>query len=95
MARQTRSIKGELVDFDLFEVKRKIGEKPISADVKNREDFVYSKRKRGSKRAVEKMMENQEPTTQVQKVSPKVEENPLVKPNVKDELKKRKIIKKR
>lgn len=59
MARTVRSIKGDLVDFDLFEVKKQIGEKPITADVENRERFVYSKRKRGSKRTVEKMLKDQ------------------------------------
>jgi hypothetical protein len=59
MARTVRSIKGDVVDFDLFEVKRQIGEKPITMDVENRERFVYSKRKRGSKRTVEKMLKDQ------------------------------------
>ena len=60
MARQVRSIKGEMIDFDLFEVKQQIGEKPVSMDVENRERFVLSKRKRGSKRTVEKMLQEQQ-----------------------------------
>lgn len=57
MSRKARSIKGEVVDFDLFEIKRKIGEKPISADVENREKFVYSKRRRSAKRVINKMLD--------------------------------------
>lgn len=60
MARTVRSIKGDMVDFDLFEVKKQIGEKPVTMDVENRERFVYSKRKRGSKRTVEKMLKDQQ-----------------------------------
>lgn len=59
MARITTSIKGEQVNFDLFDIKQKMGEKPITSDVENREKFVYSKRKRGSKRTVEKMISDQ------------------------------------
>ena len=91
MARYSRSIKGELVDFDLFEVKRKIGEKPVSADVKNREKFIYSKRRRGSKKAVENMMKDQpKPSSSVEGLKSKVEPTPEPKKAVK-----RKIIKKK
>jgi len=64
MGRQVRSIKGEVVDFDLFEIKKQIEEKPASKDVKNREDFVYAKRKRGSKRTVGKMLNEQRKNTE-------------------------------
>jgi len=59
MSRKVRSIKGDVVDFDLFEVKKQIGEKPVSTDVENRERFVFSKRRRGSKRAVESLLKDQ------------------------------------
>jgi hypothetical protein len=64
MGRKVRSIKGEVVDFDLFEIKKQIEEKPVSKDVKNREDFVYAKRKRGSKRTVGKMLNEQRKNTE-------------------------------
>jgi hypothetical protein len=60
MSRKARSIKGEVVDFDLLEVKRKIGDKPVSTDVKNRENFVFSKRRRGAKKVINKMLDAQD-----------------------------------
>jgi hypothetical protein len=90
MARKATSIKGEVVDFDLLELKRKIGDKPVSADVKNREDFVYSKRKRGSKRAVQKMLDKTDKPVETKAAKPEPEEKPEAMKN-----QKRKIIKKR
>ena len=63
MSRKTVSIKGVEVDFDLFEVKRQIAKKAPSDEAKKREDFVYSKRRRGSKRTVEKMLKDQREST--------------------------------
>lgn len=87
MARQVRSIKGELVDFDLFEVKKQIGEKPISMDVENREKFVYSKRKRGSKRAIGKMLDDQQKN--VDNVRNAMDNPPIVKEPSSTEVEKR------
>jgi hypothetical protein len=57
MKKQVRSIKGELVNFDLSEIKEQIGNKAPTTDVKNREKYIYSKRRRGSKRAVNKALD--------------------------------------
>lgn len=60
MSRKATSIKGEVVDFDLFEVKRQIAKKTQSPESKEREQFVFSKRRRGSRRTVEKMLDDQQ-----------------------------------
>ena len=57
MKKQVRSIKGELVNFDLTEIKEQISNKAPTTDVKNREKYVYSKRRRGSKRAINKALD--------------------------------------
>lgn len=57
--KKVTSIKGEVLDFDLFEVKEQIRDKAPSSEVKNRENFILSKRRRGSKRTIKKMLEDQ------------------------------------
>jgi hypothetical protein len=48
-----KSAKGEEVDFDLLETKQKMQEnKPRAMEVKQREDFVHTKRKSRGKRSV-------------------------------------------
>lgn len=59
-----RSIKGEMVDFDLSEVKQKIGNKAPTTDVTNRERYIHSKRRRGSRKAVNKALEKNVPKKQ-------------------------------
>jgi len=58
MKKQVRSIKGEIVNFDLSEIKDQISNKAPTTDVKNREKYIYSKRRRGSKRAVNKALDD-------------------------------------
>lgn len=79
MARKVKSIKGETVDFDLFDVKRQIGQKPPTTDVKSREEFIFSKRKRGSKRAVNALLKNKEPQPTGNEV--KAEDTNVVEPS--------------
>lgn len=51
--RTAKSIKGEEVDFDLLETKQKIEEnKPRVLEVRQREDFVHTKRKSRGRKAV-------------------------------------------
>lgn len=50
MAR-TRSAKGEIVDFDLLRIREKLAQKPISLDVKAREDFIDKKLRRRIRKA--------------------------------------------
>jgi hypothetical protein len=56
MERKTRSMRGEEVNFDLLEIKQKIGEKPTPIDVENREKFVFSKRKRRGKKVIDNLL---------------------------------------
>lgn len=45
MARKIRSLKGEEVDFDLLKTKQELGEKDRVLEVRDREDFVHTKRR--------------------------------------------------
>jgi len=45
MAR-ARSAKGVLIDFDLLKIRQKLQAKPITVDVKAREDFIDKKLRR-------------------------------------------------
>jgi hypothetical protein len=63
MVKKVRSAKGEMVDFDLFAIKEQIANKNKSKDAVNREEFVYSKRRRGSKRTLDEMKRAQDTST--------------------------------
>ena len=61
MSRKTKSARGELVDFDLLQVKSKIQEADKPLEVKTREDFVHMKRKRrGSSKITEMIRKESE-----------------------------------
>lgn len=50
MKRTATSIKGEEVDFDLFEIKNQINNSPKTDDVVERERFIDKKRRRTSRK---------------------------------------------
>jgi hypothetical protein len=43
---KARSAKGRMVDFDLLKIRQKLQAKPVSLDVKAREDFIDKKLRR-------------------------------------------------
>lgn len=47
---KTRSAKGEIVDFDLLKIRQKLQQKPITLDVKAREDFIDKKIRRRNRK---------------------------------------------
>lgn len=51
--RRVVSSKGEIVDFDLLEMKQKMAGASKPLEVKKREDFIDSKLRRGAKSSVE------------------------------------------
>lgn len=57
---KSKSMRGQVVDFDLLQMKSKISKKDTPADVKLREKFIHSKRKRNSKKAMARLREDQE-----------------------------------
>jgi hypothetical protein len=59
MSRKTKSARGEMVDFDLLQVKSKIQEADKPLDVKTREDFVHLKRKRRGSSKISEMIKKQ------------------------------------
>jgi hypothetical protein len=46
-----RSAKGEIVDFDLLKIRQTLAQKPVSLDVKAREDFIDKKLRRRIRKA--------------------------------------------
>lgn len=59
MSRKIRSIRGEIVDFDLFAIKQQILTTPKNEDVKKRERFIDKKRRRGTRNTVNDVVSQQ------------------------------------
>lgn len=49
MARVTKSMRGQEVDFDLMEIKSSIENKSKPVEVRDREDFIHTTKRRKSK----------------------------------------------
>lgn len=94
MKKQVRSIKGEIVNFDLTQIKDQISNKAPTTDVKNREKYIYSKRRRGSKSAVNKALEANK-QSEITKNEPTVVAPSVVAEKSETETKKKIIRKKR
>lgn len=76
--RISRSMRGDLVDFDLMDIKRQISRQPKSIEVKARENFIEQRLRRHSKRRAERLVQKSEKTDKKedlpeQKVTPKKE----------------------
>jgi hypothetical protein len=95
MKKQVRSIKGEMVNFDLSDIKNQIEQKAPTTDVKNREKYVFSKRRRGSKKAISKAMEAQAKETSNKKEQVVIQPSVVKEASDKKETKKKIIKKKR
>jgi hypothetical protein len=52
--RQTRSMRGANVDFDLMDIKAQIASQPKTTDVKAREDFIEKRLNRRLKRKLDR-----------------------------------------
>lgn len=57
--RVVTSMRGEKVDFDLQEIKDQMANTPSSEDIKQRERFIDLKKKRGTRRNLKTMLEEQ------------------------------------
>lgn len=57
--RVVRSMRGEMVDFDLFDLKKQMANAPITEDIKERERFIDMRRKRGTRRKIQEMLAQQ------------------------------------
>lgn len=60
MSRKVKSIRGEVVDFDLMEIKNKIMTAPTPDTVNQRERFIDKRRRRGSRKKVDEMLAAQQ-----------------------------------
>ena len=59
MTRKVMSIRGEIVDFDLFEIKKQILNTPTTEDGKKRERFIDKKRRRTSRGSFDQLLAQQ------------------------------------
>lgn len=73
MERKIKSMRGDIVDFDLLDIKQQMGKKPVSIEVENREKFISSKRRRGGKKTINKLLKMDTPP-----ISTEVEATPVV-----------------
>ena len=96
--RVAKSARGEEVDFDLLQTKQSIEEnKPRVLEVKQREDFVHSRRRsRGRKSVMDRLRQSKQSAQKTKE--PKKTEGSKDKPSKKPEttkksLSKRKIVK--
>lgn len=71
--RQARSIRGEIVDFDLFDIKNQMVNQPKSTEVRAREDFIESRLRRRKGRLEHNRKAQLEATTKVQEEKKEVE----------------------
>jgi hypothetical protein len=60
MSRKTTSLRGEVVDFDLFDIKQQISGAVADEKIENRARFIDLRRRRGGKRKVQDMLAEQE-----------------------------------
>jgi len=51
MGKKARSVRGEIVDFDLMQIKKQIASAPTPLEVKARQDFIENRLKRRIKKA--------------------------------------------
>jgi len=59
MARKVKSLKGEEIDFDLLKTKQELGQKETVLEVRDREDFVHTKRRtRGRAALIQRLNKN-------------------------------------
>ncbi len=75
--RRARSIRGEVVDFDLFDIKNQMASQPKSTEVRAREDFIESRLRRRKSRLERNRKAKLEATTKVE-----VKQETLIKPEV-------------
>ena len=59
MSRKVKSIKGDVVDFDLFLVKEQIGKTPKTDEVLQRERYVDVKRRRATRKDINQLLAEQ------------------------------------
>ena len=60
MSRKVKSIRGEIVDFDLMDIKNTIMNGPTPETVQQRERFIDKRRRRGSRKKVDEMLAAQQ-----------------------------------
>jgi hypothetical protein len=74
MSRKATSMRGEVVDFDLFAIKEQINGAPLTETIQNREKFIDLKRRRGTKRKLQDMLAEQTTAPEVEAVEAPVED---------------------
>lgn len=60
MSRIAKSIRGEVVDFDLIDIKNKIMNAPTPDTVQQRERFIDKRRRRGPRKKIDDMLAAQQ-----------------------------------
>lgn len=93
MSRKARSMRGEVVDFDLFAIKEQISGGPVTETIQNRERYIELRRKRGTKRKLDDMLAQQEASKALQQSAPDVSTE-IEEAEVAQETPRRKIVKK-
>lgn len=60
MERKARSLRGELVNFDLFAIKEQMSEAPITTTIKQREKFIDMRKRRGTRKILNNIVSEME-----------------------------------
>lgn len=93
MATKVKSVRGEMVDFDLLRTKQELSEKDPVLEVRDREDFVHTKRRtRGRAALIKRLNEKKNSSNTTQREENKEDDNSSTAP--KKNKPKRKIVKK-
>lgn len=80
MGKKVRTMRGEILDWDLASVKNQMAKKPAPLNVKERQDFIDSKLRRRVKRVKDQIHE-----LQSTKVDRKIAEAPVAEQELIDE----------
>lgn len=56
MERKTRSMRGEVVNFDLFAIKEAMSVAPEPSTIKPRENFIKTRKRRGSRKILDSLL---------------------------------------
>ena len=75
MANKVRSLRGEIVDFDLFQIKSRMLQAPVTNDTKQREQYISKRRRRVLRNKLDDIVANNGPQAEVHPVS--AEEPPI------------------
>ena len=85
MPKIVKTLKGELIDFDLLKIKQEIGSAPAPIKVAERKNFIDNKLQRRIRRAKTELQQNTDKRNALVDIKTVDEDQPVVRPVVKND----------